>query len=88
MANLVALVVALGALVSVVNGTCVDDGGNWFCENVNAITYNNFGIKGSYDKVVDMDGCQTVKHAYSGSLAPLDEEVSQPLDTRRWCHFR
>lgn len=65
-------------IVSGSGGTCVESGGNWYCRNVQAITYSNFGKEGSYEKVMDMDGCKTVKHEYSGSLAPLDQEVSHP----------
>ncbi|KAL9008758.1 MAG: hypothetical protein Q9173_006150, partial [Seirophora scorigena] len=48
---------------------------------VTAITYSNFPGTGSYNKVVDMDPktgqCTTEKHSYSGSLAPLSEEVGR-----------
>lgn len=55
-------------------------GGNWYCQAVSAITYTGLGGTGSYNKVTDMDStsgaCASESQAYSGSLAPLDEEVS------------
>ncbi|OBT56948.1 hypothetical protein VE04_03192 [Pseudogymnoascus sp. 24MN13] len=55
------------------------DGGNYFCQLVDAIQYSNVGHAGAYNKVTSMgsDGkCATTPVSYSGSLAPLDEEVS------------
>ena len=46
-----------------------------YCNNVTAITYNNFGSSGQFNRVTNMDGCQTSPQAYSGSLAPFDDEV-------------
>lgn len=57
-----------------------DDNGNYYCQKVNAITYTGVGGSGSYNKVTAMDSssgsCSSSPHSYSGSLAPLDEEVS------------
>ncbi|EEQ88880.2 uncharacterized protein BDCG_04000 [Blastomyces dermatitidis ER-3] len=63
-------------------GTAHVLGGNWYCSAVKAITYTNFGSSGTYNEVVSMDGgaCSSRPKGYSGSLAPLNEEVS-------W-HFR
>ena len=62
---------------SLADGTnCQEVEGNYYCNNVSAITYNNFCASGTYDQVVDMNGCKTKPVAYSGPLAPLDEEVS------------
>ncbi|KFY27221.1 hypothetical protein V493_03637, partial [Pseudogymnoascus sp. VKM F-4281 (FW-2241)] len=55
------------------------DGGNYFCQLVEAIQYSNVGHTGTYNKVTSMgsDGkCASAPTSYSGSLAPLDEEVS------------
>lgn len=61
-------------------GTAVEIAGNWYCSAVDKITYSNFPGTGYYNKVVSMDSstgnCETVKYDYSGSLAPLNEEVS------------
>lgn len=54
-------------------------GGNWYCQAVTAITYTGLGGSGSYNKVTDMDSttgaCSSEAQGYSGSIAPLDEEV-------------
>jgi len=54
-------------------------GGNWYCQPVKAIKYSNVGHSGSYNKVTafNSDGsCSFEPVSYSGSLSPLDEEVS------------
>ncbi|KAK5113079.1 hypothetical protein LTR62_003658 [Meristemomyces frigidus] len=57
-----------------------DDNNNWYCQNVTAITYTGVGGSGSYNRVTSMDsnggGCSSVAKGYSGTLSPLDEEVS------------
>jgi hypothetical protein len=52
--------------------------GNVYCTAVEAIRYENVGTPGTYDQIVKMspDGkCSFVPKAFSGPLAPLDEEV-------------
>lgn len=60
-------------------GSAQEIAGNWYCSQVNAITYSNFPGEGYYDKVTNMDAatgeCGSVQYGYSGSLSPLDEEV-------------
>ncbi|KAL8916141.1 MAG: hypothetical protein Q9208_008678 [Pyrenodesmia sp. 3 TL-2023] len=60
-------------------GTAKKIAGNWYCSEVKAITYSNFPGTGSYNKVTHMDintgQCTTERHNYSGSLAPMSEEV-------------
>ncbi|KAL9532278.1 putative circularly permuted 1,3-beta-glucanase [Sphaerulina musiva] len=57
-----------------------DDNGNWYCKQVNAITYTGVGGSASYNKVTAMDSksgsCSSSPYGYSGSMSPLDEEVS------------
>ena len=56
-----------------------DSGGNWYCSQVDAITYNGVGAAGSYNRVTSMDSsgsCSSTPFSYSGNVAPLDEEVS------------
>ena len=64
-------------------GTAQEINGNWYCSEVKAITYKNFPGNGSYNKVTDMNPntgqCSTEKYDYSGSLAPLNEEVSYSM---------
>ena len=53
--------------------------GNWYCKAVTAIQYSNVGTPGSYNQIVDMasDGtCSSVPKAFSGPIAPLNEEVT------------
>ena len=61
-------------------GTAEEIAGNWYCSDVRAITYTNFPGHGSYNKITNMDAssgtCSSVRYNYSGSLAPLNEEVS------------
>lgn len=63
-------------------GTAEEINGNWYCSPVKAITYSNFPGSGSYNRVTYMDAdtgeCLQQKHTYSGSLSPLNEEVSLP----------
>lgn len=58
--------------------------GNWYCQPVKAITYRNFPGFGDYDKVIGMDvdtgQCEIERYEYSGSLSPLNDEVS-PLSS-------
>ncbi|KAI7311410.1 hypothetical protein KC367_g2162 [Hortaea werneckii] len=65
----------------------VDDGGNWYCQAVEALTYTGVGGQGSYNRVTNMNPdadpgsqCSSESRGYSGNLSPLDEEVSM--------HFR
>lgn len=60
----------------------VDDGGNWYCQAVKAITYTGVGGQGSYNRVTNMNSdadpgsqCSSESKGYSGNLSPLDEEV-------------
>jgi len=66
----------------------VNDGGNWYCSMVKAITYNGVGVDNKYNKITKMDGdsgsCESTPFGYSGSMSPLDEEVcSIDLRARR-----
>ena len=57
----------------------VNDGGNWYCSMVKALTYNGVGGENKYNKITKMDGnsgsCESTPQGYSGSMSPLDEEV-------------
>ena len=56
--------------------------GNTYCASVDKITYQGVGGTGSYNKITNMDpksgSCSSVPFSYSGSLAPLNEEVCSP----------
>ncbi len=53
--------------------------GNYYCSQVDAITYTGVGGSGSYNRVTNMDSnsgdCSSTPFGYSGSLSPLDQEV-------------
>ncbi|KAI9811363.1 MAG: target of Sbf [Pycnora praestabilis] len=89
MRNIIAAGAALTAIISGVNAcndpsvTAVEIAGNYYCSEVTAITYKNVGGSGSYQATTNMadDGtCSQASTAYSGPMAPMDEEVSM--------HFR
>ena len=70
---------ALLAVTAHAQDNCLNDGGNYYCDLVNAITYTSVGGAGSYNKITIMDSgsgtCQSSPFGYSGSLSPLNEEV-------------
>ena len=57
--------------------------GNWYCSQVDAINYRNFPGHGTYNKITRMDPktgtCDHEVFQYSGSLSPLNEEVSHSV---------
>ena len=76
---------ALLASTASAQGTCndaVNDGGNWYCSMVKALSYNGVGAANSYNKITSMDGnsgsCQSTPFSYSGNMSPFDEEVRGP----------
>ena len=73
------LALARCAAVRAVDTGCSEEKGNWYCENVSAISYSNFGTAGQYQKVSSMGSngqCGFTGQAYKGGMAPFDEEVS------------
>lgn len=64
-------------------GTAINIKGNWYCSSVDSISYTNFPGTGHYNVVTYMNtstgACTTEKYVYSGSLSPLNEEVSHYL---------
>lgn len=50
-----------------------------YCQSTDSITYDNIGFSGSYQDVVKMDStactCDLAPKSFSGSLAPLNDEV-------------
>ncbi|KAM5467170.1 target of Sbf [Microsporum ferrugineum] len=75
---------ALAASISAVSAECVNDGGNWYCDQVDSIKYTNFDFDGTYDMVTSMDAgsltCGTTPKSFGGPFGPLAEELSM--------HFR
>lgn len=68
------------AALSVARAECVLSGGNYYCSETDAVVYKNVGFSGSYQDVTNMDEssgtCTQSSKSFSGSLAPLDEELS------------
>lgn len=66
--------------VSTVDAGCQFIGGNTYCNSVSAVQYQNLGFSGSYMDVnsIDESSCQCSQSqlSFSGSMAPLDEELS------------
>jgi len=60
-------------------GTSFEEQGNWYCRQVQRITYQNMGRSGQYQEVVNMDPrngkCDFAARQYSGPLAPFNEPV-------------
>uniref|UniRef100_A0A060TBZ8 glucan endo-1,3-beta-D-glucosidase n=1 Tax=Blastobotrys adeninivorans TaxID=409370 RepID=A0A060TBZ8_BLAAD len=70
-----------GALVAAagVHAGCQNIAGNYYCNQVNAVSYNQVGSSGSYKQITAMndDGtCSSQDKEYSGNLAPFDEGLS------------
>lgn len=75
----------LTAMRAVAQGNgCTEAGGNWYCNQISSIMYNNVGINGTYQRVTDMNGCETTPQAYGGSLAPFNEEVMNTNSPIPW----
>jgi len=59
--------------------------GNWYCQAVQRISYKGIGSGGTYNKITNMDKntgrCSSVPAHFSGSMSPLDEDVSS---THNW----
>jgi hypothetical protein len=64
------------------SGTAENILGNWYCSAVDSISYTNFGSSGTYNQVTDMAGgnCQSAPKAFSGPLAPLNDEVRTSVE--------
>ncbi|KAK6074778.1 hypothetical protein SCUP234_08066 [Seiridium cupressi] len=75
-----AIVLASAAVVSAdCSVTSFEENGNWFCQAVSLIKYEGLDTTGTYSAVSAMntDGtCSFEDKAYSGSIAPFDEELS------------
>ena len=74
-----AVVLAIASGVTAQGGCRVNKGfmeaGNYYCDAVNHILYTSVSQSGTYDKVVNMIGCQMEPHAFGGPMAPFNEEV-------------
>jgi hypothetical protein len=76
------MLLQLATLLSIAAASnCVNDGGNWYCDQTQQITFSGLGgVSGSYDRVTNMNPdactCSKAPQAYSGPLSPLDEDLS------------
>ncbi|CCK68067.1 Tos1p KNAG_0A03880 [Huiozyma naganishii CBS 8797] len=71
----------LAGLAKLVAADCsLSNDGNYYCATTNAIIYSNVGVSATYNDVTLMDettcACSSQQVSFSGSLAPLDEELS------------
>lgn len=68
-----------------------DIAGNWYCQAVDTIQYTGFGGSGTYNQITNMNSangqCSSKSVSYSGSMAPLDEEVSEMRSSQYLRHF-
>ena len=75
-------IAASASLVSLAAATCTETDGNWYCNQVDAVSYFNFGGSGTYNRVTNMDestgACSFASTNYgpAGSIAPFDQELS------------
>lgn len=81
MYGLASLALVAASLVSSVSAqACTQSGGNWYCNQVNAVSYLNFGTSGTYKKVSYMNDdtgeCKFDQAGYGGAIGPFDEELS------------
>ncbi|KAF2221390.1 putative TOS1-like glycosyl hydrolase-domain-containing protein [Elsinoe ampelina] len=81
MHNLNSLALAAASLFATASAqACTQSGGNWYCNQVDAVSYLNFGTSGTYDRVTYMNEvtgeCKKDKTAYGGAIGPFDEELS------------
>ncbi|CCX33368.1 Similar to Protein TOS1; acc. no. P38288 [Pyronema omphalodes CBS 100304] len=72
--------IATAYLADTANAQCKTINNVPYCKEVDHIMYTNIGGSGKYDDVVFMDGktcqCDKKPKTFSGSMAPLDEELS------------
>ncbi|KAF0277004.1 hypothetical protein D499_0Z00460 [Hanseniaspora uvarum DSM 2768] len=63
-----------------VEADCTESGGNYYCNSVSGIKYENIGYSGSYMDVTSMDEssceCSQSSYSFSGTNSPLDEQLS------------
>lgn len=74
------ILLTIASALTYVNADCQYISGNYYCNSVSAIEYQNIGFSGSYNDVTDMDesscDCSSTLKDFSGTMSPLDEELS------------
>jgi len=85
-ATAAALVASLVASVDA--SSCTQINGNYYCNQVEAITYVGLGKSGTYNRVSYMNPtsavCNMTSYSYSGPNAPFDEEVGHLKHRAGW----
>lgn len=74
------------AAATVAQADCTNENGNFFCKAVKALQYEGIDLGGNYKAVTSMtaDGkCDFSDVAFSGSIAPFDEDVSKHNPSHR-----
>lgn len=73
-------IVSVFAIVGLAAAACTETGGNWYCDAVQALTYENVGFSGAYEAITAMNTdsctCSTSSDSFSGALAPFNEGLS------------
>lgn len=80
MMKLSILLTVLTTCLTRVFADCDFTGGNYYCEQVDAVVYSGIGYSGSYQDVTNMDEdscvCSQSSKSVGGTLSPLNEELS------------
>ncbi|KAF5101923.1 hypothetical protein D0Z00_000578 [Geotrichum galactomycetum] len=82
-------------LAASAHAQCSQISGNYYCNKVNQVVYENIGFSGSYNEVTNFDtsscSCSSKPVSFSGSLSPLDQEVSLhfrgPLNLKQFAYY-
>ncbi|KAG7809337.1 hypothetical protein KL921_003334 [Ogataea angusta] len=78
--NKATLLTVFSAIWATAHAGCSYEDGNYYCSQTNAIVYEGIGYSGSYSDVTDIDEsscqCSSETKSFSGTLSPLDEELS------------
>ncbi|KAK5467509.1 target of Sbf [Exophiala xenobiotica] len=76
------------------SSSCTLEGGNYYCSQIDAISYSNFGTAGQYQRVTNMDSqgqCDFSPTSYGGGMAPFDDEVSWhfrgPIQLKQFAYY-
>jgi hypothetical protein len=81
---------AAAATAAAQGSNCAEENGNWYCSQVDAISYSNFGTAGRYQQVTNMGSggqCDFQPASYGGGMAPFNEEVSASLNRTPYMAF-
>lgn len=82
-------------LAASANAQCSQIAGNYYCNKVSQVVYENIGFSGTYNAVTNIDtnscSCSSKPVAFSGSLSPLDKEISihfrGPLNLKQFAYY-